>query len=95
MLVIKSFQGDFAEKLFNRQRALRFPTDLHRIAHRKLLMVHAAKTLDDLKVPPGNRLEKLVGSRAGSYSIRINDKWRVCFRWSRGDAYDVEVTDYH
>ena len=61
----------------------------------KLLILHAASTLDDLKVPPGNRLEKLKGDRKRQYSIRINDQWRVCFRWKGGDAYDVEIVDYH
>lgn len=62
---------------------------------RKLLMIDAADRLDDLRVPPGNRLQKLHGSRHGQYSIRINDQWRVCFRWREGDAYDVTIVDYH
>jgi len=62
---------------------------------RKLVILDAAETLSDLRIPPGNRLEKLRGDRKGRYSIRINDRWRVCFRWSRGDAYEVEVADYH
>ncbi len=62
---------------------------------RKLVSVDAAEALDDLRVPPGNRLEKLKGSRAGQHSIRINDQWRVCFRWKDGDAHDVEIVDYH
>ena len=66
-----------------------------RVALRKLLILHAASSLDDLKVPLGNRLEKLKGDRKRQYSIRINDRWRVCFRWKDGDAYDVEIVDYH
>ena len=65
------------------------------MAWRKLAMLDAAERLDDLRVPPGNRLRKLSGEREGEYSIRINDQWRVCFRWSKGDAYDVEIADYH
>ncbi len=66
-----------------------------RIARRKLLVLHRAQSLDDLRVPPGNRLEVLRGNRRGQYSIRINDQWRVCFVWTQGDAYDVEIVDYH
>ena len=69
--------------------------DLHRVALRKLLLLDAAERLEDLRMPPGNRLEKLGGSRKGEYSIRINDQWRICFRWSGGNACDVEITDYH
>ncbi len=68
---------------------------LQRAALRKLLLLDAAESLDDLRVPPGNRLEKLAGDREGQYSIRINDQYRVCFRWKGGEAYDVEVVDYH
>ena len=66
-----------------------------RIARRKLLLLHRAKVLDDLRVPPGNRLEALRGNRKGQYSIRINDQWRICFVWAQGDARDVEIVDYH
>jgi len=66
-----------------------------RIARRKLLLLHRAKSLDDLRVPPGNRLEALRGNRKGEYSIRINDQWRICFMWAQGDARDVEIVDYH
>ena len=68
---------------------------MQRIALRKLLMLDAAQSLQDLRVPPGNRLEKLAGERKGQYSIRINDQWRICFRWQEGNAHDVESTDYH
>ena len=66
-----------------------------RIARRKLLLLHRAKSLDDLRVPPGNRLEALRGNRKGQYSIRINDQWRICFLWVQGDVRDVEIVDYH
>jgi proteic killer suppression protein len=68
---------------------------VERAALRKLLMLDAAESLGDLRVLPGNRLEKLTGDRAGQHSIRVNDQWRICFRWSDGDAYDVEIVDYH
>ena len=93
--MIKSFRDKETEKLFSRQFSRRFPPNLHRIAWRKLVMLDAAERLNDLRVPPGNRLEKLGGEREGQYSIRTNDQWRICFRWSEGDAYDVEVVDYH
>jgi len=69
--------------------------EIRRNALRKLLLLDASERLEDLKMPPGNRLEKLTGDRQGQHSIRINDQWRICFRWHRGDAYDVEITDYH
>jgi proteic killer suppression protein len=93
--MIKSFQDRETEKVFSRKFSRRFPTDLHRTAWRKLVMLDAAERLEDLQIPPGNRLEKLKGDREGQYSLRINDQWRVCFRWSQGDAYEVEILDYH
>lgn len=69
--------------------------EVQRAAYRKLAILDAAGVLTDLKVPPGNRLEKLSGSRSGQYSIRVNEQWRICFRWSQGDAHDVEIVDYH
>jgi proteic killer suppression protein len=81
--------------LFDRQPVRRLAADLQRVALRKLRQLDAAVALADLRVPPGNRLEKLVGDRAGQYSIRINDQWRICFRWHTGDAHDVEIADYH
>ena len=72
-----------------------FPDDLFKIARRRLGLLEDAKELKDLRIPPGNRLEKLKGDRAGQHSIRINDQWRVCFRWVEGNAFDVEITDYH
>ncbi len=93
--MIKSFRSTETEKLFFRQRSPRFPADVHHIALRKLLLLDAAERSEDLRIPPGNRLEKLRGNRQGQHSIRINDQWRICFRWSEGDAYDVEIADYH
>ena len=84
-----------AERIFNRERSRRLPQSIHRSALKKLLVLDAADALDDPRVPPGNRLEKLSGDRKGQYSIRINDQWRVCFRWRNGDALDVEIADYH
>lgn len=93
--MIRSFRDRETEKIFNRQPSRRWSRALQRVARRKLLMLDAAETLADLRVPPGNRLQKLSGDRAGQWSIRINDQWRICFRWSEGDAYDVEIVDYH
>ena len=93
--MIKSFKDADAERLFRRQPAKRLGTDVQRIALRKLRMLDAATTLDDLRVPPANRLEKLKGDRWGQHSIRINRRWRVCFVWRAGDALDVEIVDYH
>jgi proteic killer suppression protein len=92
--VIRSFRDKDTEWLFHDRRVARFGA-IGRIARRKLLILHAATRLDDLRVPPGNRLEALRGQRAGQHSIRINDQWRICFRWIGGDAVDVEITDYH
>ncbi|RLC94445.1 MAG: type II toxin-antitoxin system RelE/ParE family toxin [Chloroflexi bacterium] len=93
--MIKSFGDKETRRLFSRQFSRRFPPNLHRIAWRKLAILDAAEQLDDLRIPPGNRPEKLSGDRKGEHGIRINDQWRICFRWSKGDAYDVEVVDYH
>jgi toxin HigB-1 len=93
--MIRSWADAEAEKLFKLQRSKRLPADLQRIALRKLLMLDAAVSLEDLTIPPANRLEKLKGDRAGQWSIRINDQWRVCFSWKNGSAYDVEIVDYH
>ena len=93
--MIRSFKSEETEKIFNRQRSRKFPQDIQQIALRKLRMLNRAVTLADLRVPPANRLEKLHGDREGQWSIRINDRWRVCFEWRDGDAYDVEIVDYH
>jgi proteic killer suppression protein len=71
------------------------PLDIQQVALRKLRMINNAMNLNDLRIPPANRLEKLSGDRAGQWSVRINDQWRICFRWENGNAYDVEITDYH
>jgi len=93
--MIQTFADKETDRLFNREQVKRFPPPVQRPALRKLLILDAAESLDDLRNPPGNRLEKLHGDREGQHSIRINDQWRVCFRWDAGDAYEVEVTDYH
>ena len=93
--MIKSFADDEARRLFERSTTRKLPSDILRRALLKLRMLDAAASLDDVRVPPGNRLEALKGDRAGQHSIRINDQWRVCFVWRDGDAYDVEVVDYH
>ncbi len=92
--MIRSFADKDTERLFGDQPIRRFAA-FERPARRKLLLIDAASSLDDLRVPPGNRLEALVGDRAGQYSIRINQQWRICFRWRDGDAHDVEIVDYH
>ena len=93
--MIQSWADEEAEKIFNLQRSRVLPFDIQRVALRKLRMLHAAITLEDLVVPPANRLEKLKGERLGQWSIRINDQWRVCFEWHSGNAYEVDVVDYH
>lgn len=97
-MAIKTFGNKLAEDLFDDRRSKevrQFPAELHRIARRKLLYLHDAASLADLRVPPGNRLELLKGNWRDYHSIRINDQWRVVFRWHEGDAYDVHVLDYH
>ena len=93
--MIRSFKDPEAERLFNRQRSARLPPSIQQVALRKLRMLNNASVIADLRVPPANRLEKLKGDRAGRYSIRINDQWRICFVWKEGDAFNVEITDYH
>jgi proteic killer suppression protein len=93
--VIGSFGDKRTESIWNQIPAPRLSLAVQRVALRKLIMVHRAKDLTDLRVPPGNRLEKLRGDRAGQYSIRINGQWRICFRWDGSDATDVEISDYH
>ncbi len=93
--MIQSFACAETERLFGDQVARRLPPQIQRVARRKLLLLDAAKTVNDLRSPPGNRLEALSGNRKDQHSIRINDQWRLCFRWRDGDAYDVELVDYH
>ena len=93
--MIKSFRSPEAEKIFRREVVRKLPHDIQRTALRKLWMIDAAPDLVSLRVPPGNRLEALAGKRAGQHSIRINDQWRICFRWREGNAHDVEIVDYH
>jgi toxin HigB-1 len=92
---MKSFGDRDTARLFSREPVRRYPAALRRVMLRKLVAVDAAEVLDDLRVPPGNGLEKLKGNRAGQHSIRVNDQWRICFRWKDADAYDVEIVDYH
>lgn len=93
--MIKTFKDKDTEKVWNGERSRRFPPDIQNVARRKLRMLNNAATLDDLRIPPANRLEALKSNRKGQYSIRINDQWRVCFAWKDGGAYDVEIVDYH
>jgi toxin HigB-1 len=93
--MIKNFRCKETEKIFNRQYSKKLPDNIQKIAFRKLRMLNRATLLNDLKVPPGNRLESLHGDRKEQYSIRINNQWRICFQWIEKDAYDVEITDYH
>jgi proteic killer suppression protein len=93
--VIKGFASRETEELFRGRSSRRIPADVQMRALRKLLALNAAPGLDDLGRIPGNRLEKLKGDRAGRYAIRVNDQWRVCFAWRDGDAYEVEIVDYH
>ena len=93
--MIASFADRDTERLFNRERVRRFPSTLHGVMRRKLLLLDAALALEELRVPPGNRLEKLRGDRAGQHSIRVNDQWRICFAWKTDGAHRVEIVDYH
>jgi proteic killer suppression protein len=92
--MIRSFRSKDTESLFSDEDVPLF-RNIERSARRKLLILHRAKSLDDLRVPPGNRLEALKGNRKGQYGIRINDQWRICFTWTAGDAHEVEIVDYH
>ncbi len=93
--VIRSFRDSQTASLFQREPVRKLPQDVQRTALRKLRQLDAAEQLQDLAASPGNRLEKLLGNRAGQHSIRINKQWRICFRWAAGDAHDVEIVDYH
>lgn len=93
--MIRSFADRDAEALFHGRFARKLAQDMQRVAQRKLRLIHQAEELGDLAAPPGNRLEALKGARRGQHSIRINDQWRICFRWKDGAAEDVEIVDYH
>jgi len=93
--MIKTFRDKETEKIFNRLVSRKLPPNIQHHARRKLVILDAATELNALRVPPGNRLEALKGDRKGQHSIRINDQWRICFRWKSGDAYNVEIADYH
>ena len=93
--MIRSFHCQETEKVYRREMSRRPPQDIQHVAMRKLWMLDAATDLNALRMPPANRLEPLHGNRRGQHSIRINQQWRVCFRWQDGDAYDVEIVDYH
>jgi proteic killer suppression protein len=93
--MIRSFADSETEKVWHRTYSKKLPDEIQDRARRKLVMLDSAEEVKDLRVPPGNRLEKLKGDRVGQHSIRINTQWRVCFVWQDGDAYDVEITDYH
>jgi toxin HigB-1 len=93
--VIKSFKDDTTQQIYKRQPSRKLPSDIQQVALRKLRMINNAFSINDLRVPPANHLEKLIGKREGQWSIRINDQWRICFEWQERDAYNVEIVDYH
>lgn len=93
--MIRSFSDKEVEKIWAGQVSRRLPGDIQLVARRKLRILNNAVNLDDLRIPPANRLEALKGGRKGQHSIRVNDQWRICFRWNEGDAFDVEIVDYH
>ena len=93
--MIESFRCKETRKIWNGEFSKKFPADIQHAARRKLRMLNNSKTLNDLRVPPSNNLEQLKGNRKGHYSIRINDQWRICFKWESGNSYEVEIVDYH
>ncbi len=93
--MIRTFKNKETEKIFHAEYSARFPREIQKVAYRRLLSLNAAVTLGDLNALPGNRLEKLKGDRADQYSIRINDRWRICFEWINSNAESVEIVDYH
>ena len=93
--MIKTFRDRDTESIFNRIFSRKLPQNIQHLARRKLIILNAATELNTLRIPPGNRLEALKGDRKGQHSIRINDQWRICFKWKDGDAYDVEIADNH
>lgn len=94
-VVLRSFADKDTERVWRRERSKRLDPNTQRTALRKLLILDAADVLEDLRVPPGNRLEKLRGDRSGQYSVRVNQQWRICFRWTSAGPADVEIVDYH
>ncbi|NOZ90738.1 MAG: type II toxin-antitoxin system RelE/ParE family toxin [Epsilonproteobacteria bacterium] len=93
--MIKTFRCKETHKVYERKFSKKLPHDIQRMAYRKLLMIDSAINIDDLRIPPANRLEKLSGDREGQYSIRVNKQFRICFTWENGFALDVEIVDYH
>jgi proteic killer suppression protein len=93
--VIRSFRNKDTERLWNRRHVKKLSPECSRLAYNKLILINAAESINDLRVPPGNRLEKLTGDRAGQYSVRVNNQWRICFSWSSSGASNVELVDYH
>ena len=93
--MIRSFKSKESEKIFARVRSRKLPQDIQQITYRKLRMLNNANSINDLRSPPANRLEKLSGDREGQHSIRINAQWRICFEWHDGDVHNVEIVDYH
>ncbi|MFI3271265.1 MAG: type II toxin-antitoxin system RelE/ParE family toxin [Pseudomonadota bacterium] len=93
--MIKTFKDTATEQIFHGGKPKSLPADIHRTAYRKLVQIYASSSLQDLHIPPGNRLEALKGDLGGLYSIRINAQWRICFSWHDGHAYDVHISDYH
>ena len=93
--MIRSFRDKDTEAIWQRRYIKRLSPELSRLAYNKLVLINAAESINDLRVPPGNRLEKLSGVRAGQYSVRVNDQWRICFTWSTASAGNVELVDYH
>ena len=94
-IMIISFKNKETEKIWSQQYSKNLPRDMQKIGLRKLIIINRAKDLNDLKIPPGNKLEKLTGDRQDQFSIRINNQWRICFHWENGVASSVEITDYH
>ena len=95
LAMIRSFSSRETKRIWEGQPSRKFPAEMQHVARRKLRMLNNAQTLNDLKAPPGNRLELLKGNRKGQHSIRINQQWRICFKWRDNDAFEVEIVDYH
>lgn len=93
--MVRSFRSKQTQEIWSGNQVRPIPVDVQNVARRKLRMINNAQSLQELRVPPNNRLEKLKGERAGQFSIRVNRQWRICFRWADGDAHDVELVDYH